>query len=255
MVAQPTSRYRELAPPLALEPYVTCLWVHSIGEGEATYAQPVLPDGCIDVVAVEHELVLAGPATRSTTLHLAPGTVTVGVRFRTGAAPALLGTSAAELRDRDTRPDELWGRVGDELAARVAEPSNAAARLGVIVAALTKRVDTARVPDAVVAHVASLLECPDQHVAPLARAVGLSDRQLRRRVEEAVGYPPRTLARIQRFQRFLRATRASMPRRSLATLAAEAGYADQAHLTRESRTLTGLTPVALLDWEARRLAR
>ncbi|MGH9192008.1 MAG: DUF6597 domain-containing transcriptional factor, partial [Acidimicrobiales bacterium] len=63
------------------------------------------------------------------------------------------------------------------------------------------------------------------------------------------------LARILRFQRFLDAARSSpSPRRDLARLAAETGYADQAHLTRDSRQLAGLPPAALLDWEARRMA-
>ena len=64
---------------------------------------------------------------------------------------------------------------------------------------------------------------------------------------------PRTLARVLRFQRFLGAARSPNPGgRDLARLAAETGYADQAHLTRDSRRLTGLPPAALLDWEARR---
>jgi AraC-like DNA-binding protein len=85
--------------------------------------------------------------------------------------------------------------------------------------------------------------------------VGLSERQLRRRVESAVGYSPRTLARIVRFQRFLAAARARRPEdRELAALAADAGFADQAHLTREARSLGGLPPAALLGWEDERLA-
>ena len=87
-----------------------------------------------------------------------------------------------------------------------------------------------------------------------SKDVGLSERQLRRRIEDAVGYPPRMLARVLRFQRFLRAARAAGRARHLAVLAADAGYADQAHLTRESRALSGLPPAALLAWEAERLS-
>jgi hypothetical protein len=59
---------------------------------------------------------------------------------------------------------------------------------------------------------------------------------------------------VLRFQRFLVAARAAGPGRNLSRLAADTGYADQAHLTRESRELGGLPPAALLDWEAARLA-
>jgi transcriptional regulator GlxA family with amidase domain len=97
-----------------------------------------------------------------------------------------------------------------------------------------------------------LLTEPSRPITELANHVGLSERQLRRRVEEAVGYPPRTLARILRFQRFLGLSReAAFPRR-LASLAADAGYSDQAHLTRDARELSGLTPAALLQWEDER---
>jgi len=250
----PASSYHELAPPPALARYVECLWIHRIAAGDVPYHQPVLPDGCIDVVATCERVMLAGPATRSTTLRLLPNTLTVGVRFRTGAAPALVGVSAAEFRDQDVPLDELWGRAGARIAARAAETSDCPSRLGIIVDGLVGRLGRARVVDPVGVGIAPLLaEHPGRPVAQLAHDVGLSERQLRRRVEEAVGYSPRTLGRILRFQRFLRAARASGPGRSLAQLAAAAGYADQAHLTRESRELGGLPPDALLDWEAHRL--
>ncbi|HEX6311079.1 MAG TPA: helix-turn-helix domain-containing protein [Acidimicrobiia bacterium] len=86
-------------------------------------------------------------------------------------------------------------------------------------------------------------------VGALARDLGLSERQLRRRAHVAFGYGPMTLARIVRFQRFLRLTERT-PRARLAVAAAAAGYADQAHLTRESRRLAGLTPAALVTERA-----
>jgi AraC-like DNA-binding protein len=71
----------------------------------------------------------------------------------------------------------------------------------------------------------------------------VSERQLRRRFERGVGYGPRTLRRVLRFQRFLGLAHGGG---SLARLAADAGYADQAHLVRDCRSLAGMTPSALL---------
>jgi AraC-like DNA-binding protein len=248
------STYRELPAPAALAPWVECLWVHRVAAGDGLYEQPVFPDGCVDVVALGDDVTLAGPATRPTILQFPRGTLTVGVRFRTGAAPALVGASAADLRDRDLALDDLWGRGGAELGARVVEAPGWRDRLGVLVDGLAARVGGAPAPDPVGLGIAAVLAGrPGVAVRLVAEDVGLSERQLRRRVEDAVGYPPRLLARILRFQRFLRAARAA-PARDLARLAAESGYADQAHLTRESRELGGLPPGALLDWEAERLA-
>ena len=255
MGSQPTSSYQELAPPARLAPYVKCLWIHRIGAGEGIFEQPVLPDACIDVVSMGDTVLLAGPATRTTRLRLVPGALIVGVRFRTGAGPSLVGANARELRDLDIPLEDLWGRTGAEITSRAVEASQWRARLGAMVDGLVGRMDHARGLDPVGIGVADLLaEGPGRPVALLAKDIGLSERQLRRRVEEAVGYPPRMLARILRFQRFLQAARALGPGRHLARLAADVGYADQAHLTRECRELSGLPPAALLGWEAERLA-
>lgn len=256
---RPSSSYRELPPPAALASYVSCLWCQTIGAGDEAYEHPVLPDGCADMVAIDGTLAVVGPATRAVTERFAPGSVVVGVRFRTGAAPPLLGVSATELRDREVCMGDIWGPTGAAVADRCADAPTGVdgqARLAVVVDALLGRLDGAPPADPVATRVAAVLAaCPARPVWDVAHQLDLSERQVRRRVEAAVGYPPRTLARILRFQRFLDAARSWPPhRRDLARLAAETGYADQAHLTRESTQLAGLPPAALLDWEARRAA-
>jgi AraC-like DNA-binding protein len=90
-----------------------------------------------------------------------------------------------------------------------------------------------------------LLRDPSARTGDVAEEVGLSVRQLRRRCHAAAGYGPKTLQRVLRFQRFVRHLDASSGACDLASAAAEAGYADQAHLTRECAALSGLTPAAL----------
>jgi transcriptional regulator GlxA family with amidase domain len=88
---------------------------------------------------------------------------------------------------------------------------------------------------------------PAGNLDGLAALTGLGERQLRRRFEASVGYGPKTFQRIMRFRRWLHlAEAAPSETRSLADLAAEAGYADQAHLTREVTRLAGQPPTALL---------
>jgi transcriptional regulator GlxA family with amidase domain len=83
-------------------------------------------------------------------------------------------------------------------------------------------------------------------VSALARATGLSERQLHRRCTTAFGYGPATLRRILRLQRFIQLGNHPAAPRSLAVLAAIAGYADQQHLARDSRTIARTTPSALV---------
>ena len=66
--------------------------------------------------------------------------------------------------------------------------------------------------------------------------VGLGERQLRRRFASAVGYGPKTFARVIRFRAALGLVRGGA---ALAEAALAAGYADQAHMTREMRSLAG----------------
>jgi methylphosphotriester-DNA--protein-cysteine methyltransferase len=71
-------------------------------------------------------------------------------------------------------------------------------------------------------------------------------RRRARRPGRWVGYGPRTLGRVPRFQRLLAGLRRpATGSEPLARLALNAGYADQAHMSREARRLSGLTPSAL----------
>ena len=238
--------YRELAVPPRLAPWVRCLWELTVqGDGPGW----IVPDGFMDLVASGPVVTLAGPDTRPWAVQRRAGAVAVGVRFHPGAAPALLGPPASELRDTRVTPDALWGRAGRELAERVGEAASPAARLEAMVAGLRDRLDGAAPPDPLVAAAVARLERhPDgaARVGALGPVVGLGERQLRRRFQAGVGYGPKTLARVLRFQRLLALLRAgpSGPP-SLAEVAHRAGFADQAHMTAECTRLAGRSPAAV----------
>jgi AraC-like DNA-binding protein len=100
-------------------------------------------------------------------------------------------------------------------------------------------------PDPLVAEAAHQLSGPGARVGLVARQLGISERQLHRRCVAAVGYGPVLLRRVLRFRRVVSRIDAGGALDDLAGLAAGAGYADQAHLTRESQDLAGLAPAAL----------
>jgi AraC-like DNA-binding protein len=232
--------YREHAPPPGLEAHVACVWLSHDG------AVDVLPDACADIVFEAGRLVVAGPATTVKRADATPGSPRCGVRFRTGSAAAALGVPADVLRDLGPDLTELWGAAALRLQDRV----NAAPTIEVAAAALLRGLaDRLPGPRDGDPYVRALVRDEHKGVRPLyvqARELGFSERQLRRRFERAVGYGPATLRRIQRFQRFLAVATASPPGTALARLAADAGYADQAHLAREARRLSGRTASELL---------
>jgi AraC-like DNA-binding protein len=101
-------------------------------------------------------------------------------------------------------------------------------------------------PDQVVRAATALLAGGSAGVAEVARRVYVSERQLQRRFDERVGYGPKTFQRIARFQRAV--GQLVRDGAELARTALSAGYSDQAHLTRESRRLAGLSPRELVSW-------
>jgi AraC-like DNA-binding protein len=236
--------YRELPAPARSAAHVACVWMRDPEPGARVHR--IVPDACVDIVWVRGDrLVVAGPATGPVLAPLPPGAEALGVRFRVGAAGGALGLPARELLDRTVALDELWGPAAAELAERMdAAPSHAAA-LAELTATVGRRLPADGL-DALVRAAAVRAARRRTAVEALGSDLGVGERQLRRRFADAVGYGPKTLQRVLRFQRFLALARDQPGPPDLAQLAFEAGYADQAHLTRECGRLAGLPPAALL---------
>jgi AraC-like DNA-binding protein len=256
--------YREQAPPAELRPSVSCVWARVAGPGE-TAAVAVLPDACIDLIWQQgHGVFVAGPDTGPAPSVSPPGTMMAGVRFAPGGGGPALGMPLSELLDLRVDAAELGSGQAAELA-RVDGGLPPAEALRLLVR-ITAEMVTDGPADPLVTRAVRLLgppaarfhggqlpggpaRLPDDPAAQaeeVAGQLGVSERQLRRRCQAAVGYGPATLRRVLRFRRFLSWVDTSgRPPFDLATAAAEFGYADQAHLTRESVRLAGLPPAAL----------
>jgi AraC-like DNA-binding protein len=240
--------YIEWPAPVALRDAVACLWAQVAGDEDR--AGLVLPDGCTDLIWTQGQgASVAGPDTGPVPTTMAAGTLILGARFRPSAGGAVLGIPLSELRDQRVDLADLRSAEARRLSATL-DPATAAARVLDVTGAL---VDAARL-DPAVAEVARLLRDPQARAEDVADDVGLSPRQLRRRFHASVGYGPKTLQRVLRFRRFVSCIDALPPNPQdpqrpdgldLASLAVQAGYADQAHLTRECGRLAGLTPAAL----------
>jgi AraC-like DNA-binding protein len=223
---------------------VCCTWEQRI---EAGHEQRIVPDACVDLIWSGHRLSIAGPDTRPRLASLAPGTRTVGVRLRPGVAGMVLGLPATELCDEAPDAHAVLGRDSTEaLLAELHAGGDPHAILGRAV-----ELRAARTPDPLVHAAITALDRPNARVARVADELGLSARQLQRRVADAVGYGPKVLVRILRFRRLQalaarRARHGENPPVTLVELALDAGYADQAHMTAEVTRLAGLSPVRFL---------
>ncbi len=240
--------YCEWQPAAALRSAVACLWAQVTPDGHDRDGL-VLPDACTDLVwEPGRGAFVAGPDTGPVPTRMAAGTVLVGVRFRPSAGGPALGVPLSELRDQRVDLSDLRAGEARRLPGTL-DPDTALTRTLDVAAALV----TGAPPDPAVTWAASLLRDPRARAEDVAAEVGLSPRQLRRRCHDVVGYGPKTLQRVLRFRRFLARIDAvpddphlAGDADDLAAIAAEAGYADQAHLTRECGKLAGLTPAALI---------
>jgi methylphosphotriester-DNA--protein-cysteine methyltransferase len=227
--------YREYRPAAGLSAVVACAWEHA---PSAARTQRVVPDGCVDLIWLAgRELVFAGPDTGPRSVQLPAAARTSGMRLRPGAAGAVLGMPASELRDMDVPAALIWGEQATSLAAAL-EAAAPALRLALLAEAIARR---SAEPDRLAIAAARELAAPGARVAAVARDLGYSERQLHRRMLVAVGYGPKMLARVARMRRLV-----ALGDRPLAARALAAGYANQAHMNDEVRRLTGETPVRFL---------
>jgi AraC-like DNA-binding protein len=241
-----TPGYAEWAPPPALRGAVACLWTSLTPEpagqtGQTGHVGLVLPDACSDLIWEQGVgCYIAGPDTGPARPMTRAGTVIVGIRFRPSAGGLVLRTPLSEIVNQRVPLADLLPPASSQLPATL-EPAEAAGRVLDVTGALVAEGE----PDPAMARGATLLRDPAARTEAVAAEVGLSERQFRRRCQAASGYGPKTLQRVLRFQRFVRLLDAAPAPPDLAAVAARAGYADQAHLTRECSALSGFTPAAL----------
>jgi len=230
--------YRERPAAPALAGRVACVW--GSRQGSVAQVKSIVPDGCIDLIwsSRDEAVHVAGPDTRPVEAGLRPGEQFAAVRFRPGAGAAVLGLPASALRDARVPLSDIWERDADRIADLVAAAVDGPRVLEGLVA---ERVLGAGPPDCTVAGVVRAAAAGES-VRSLAADLGYSERHLRRLCLDAFGYGPKTLQRILRFQRAVRLIAAGRP---LGEVAATCGFADQAHLTREVRSLLGRPPSVL----------
>ncbi|WP_116809388.1 helix-turn-helix domain-containing protein [Steroidobacter cummioxidans] len=252
-------RYRP-APPL--DAVIDCIWLNHRREHCPNW-EHMLPSGKAHLVIALHNSpihwaapgskvewhswtrgVIHGPQSRYYVAGPKPPGVVVGASFRVGMAAAVLDASLDELRDRHVSIEELWGYRGLQLHERLASLQEPMAICRALEAELIARM---RRPLLIHPAVAYALR-PDglgTRVDQIQRRTGYSPRHFIDLFHSAVGLTPKHFYRVQRFSSALtRLAQRQSDGGGLAEVALAAGYADQAHFSREFRELAGVAPSA-----------
>jgi AraC-like DNA-binding protein len=214
----------------------------------------VLPDGCIDILVVGGRgATVVGTMRRAIVTAPQRGAL-LGIRFRPGEAARLLPAAPRELTDGEAALEALWGADGRVLEAALLDVLEGVGREGLGAEHVLERA-SAVVETSLRQRLASHGEAVDMRVRAAAQLlsaggsvhdvaarVELSERQLARRFAARVGIAPKAFTRVMRLQR---AASLLHEGHTPSEAAALVGYADQAHFTRDSSELAGITPGGL----------
>jgi AraC-like DNA-binding protein len=162
-------------------------------------------------------------------------------------AYTLLGLPMDELSGQLVDLADVLGPEGRRLAEQLRETRSWRRRFALMDQFLLRRMDSGPQPSPEVGWawrrlVASGGTVP---ISRIAGEVGWSHRHLIARFREQIGLTPKTGARLVRLDAVWQHIEKRGPL-DWGQVAAEAGYADQAHLIRDFRQFTGATPAAFL---------
>jgi AraC-like DNA-binding protein len=234
--------YREFPPAPDLRAFVACTWVRLVRLNADAFCDLILPDGCADIIVCDdHPPTVAAPDAMTRRVQLCDGMVLTGIRLRPGAWHAVFGCPAFQFVNGAPFLSDI-APGARQLHRAVLQASNLADRLAALEAWVRDALVRATSDDHTII-VACRMLSGDAVVAISAVADSLdwNVRTMHRRFLTACGYGPKHFQKIMRIQAVLRAAQA-IPSAGLAELAMAAGFADQAHMTRDFRSITGLTP-------------
>lgn len=242
------------APDLARQ--IELCWFTK-GEKEAGKAfYEILPDSNVKLIfrfsPSGCRMVLLGPLTERACVEIDGESDYFGVHFRPGRAPRLADVHLSELINGHIDLSEIRGISADSLADRLLSlPDFASQQLIMeeLLRGMLPLVHSARCLQATAlldAHGGQL------RVGELASALGLNIRSLERLFLRNLGMTPKQFARLVRLRHLLSILYGGIPG-SLADLASICGYADQSHMIKDFKELTGRLPGEPGSCDVRRL--
>ena len=252
-------RYSTQKPCEALSDYVRFFWTleASVGSMEP-FVHRALPDNCLELI-----FYCQGRFSISSSTGAEGNTFTSGVfghaqkyrQFTTNSDFTLFGVylyphsfkmlfdlPANELTDAMVNCETLWGAEGRILEEKVMLAPDNARRVEIVSTFLLDRIKRTEsshfgfmfLVKKIIAN-NTLISIPS-----FASDCNLSRRQLERKFKEFSGFSPKDFFRLVRFKNVLKES--EHPNKSLAQIAIDSGYYDQAHFNHEFKKYSGYSP-------------
>jgi AraC-like DNA-binding protein len=157
--------------------------------------------------------------------------------------------AAYELNDQAIPLEDLFGKDVRHLQDRILEALTTSAAIGMIENFLLRYITPLR-------HISTdfriAMNLIYQHqglisIEDLLKTLPITERQLERKFREHIGTSPKSFTDIIKFQHFLKLLQKQSSKEKIAGLIYESGYYDHAHLNRNFKKMTGLTPAHYKD--------
>ncbi len=237
-----TPGYARFWPSADLAPFVEHFWTVEWDEPEAVVRQ-VLPHPSVQMILEVDASRVAGVHRGRFVTTLAGRGRVLGTKFLPGGFRPFLGRPVSTLTGRSLRLAEIFGAAAGDLDERALAQRDPAAAFAVIEEFLRAREPR---PDEAIGRIGRIVQraATDREITRvdhLVREFGLGPRNLQRLFDDYVGVSPKWV--IQRYRLHEAAERlAQEPTIDGSRLAADLGYADQAHFIRDFKRLVGATP-------------
>lgn len=246
-----TPPIHRFAPGPELADLVRRYWmpVWSLPDGHVSVQRVLQYPVCLIVVSHEYAL-LVGPSSGLSTQELTGSGWALGTMLQPAAGLALAGGSVDRLTDTAVPLGEACGVDGAALAGRVRaaigdspdDPDRQQAAVAAVeeaLAALPPVDKEGLLVNLVVEYVEG--DPQVQRVGQVCEKFAITERTLQRLTARRIGLSPKWLIQRRRLHEAAERLREAA-RPDLARVAADLGYADQAHFGRDFRAVTGLTP-------------
>lgn len=237
--------FHRIPTPDAAQAWVRWFWISewNIAPGRVS-RQQLIAYPASNLVVEAAVVGMSGPTTRRSFRDLTGRGWGVGALLRPAAVPTVIGEPSA-LRDdyRVVEEPELHTAVVAAMTGPGDPSTRRAEAVDAFVDWLLPRLEAPGEEARLANAMADLIDADPEvrRIDDAASRLGVSVRTLQRLAMKYVGLPPATMIRRRRLQDAAQLIR-EQPATDLAAVAAELGYADQAHLTNDFRTVLGFTP-------------
>lgn len=240
-----TPPIHRFAPSPALASVVRRYWmpVWSLPDGHVTVQRVLQYPVCLIVVSHEYAR-LVGPSSGLSTTELGGSGWALGTMLQPAAGIALAGGPVEGLTDRAVPlgDDNLVARIRAAAGEAPDDPERQRAAVAAMEESLKRLLpvdEEGLLVNAIVEYVEGDPEV--QRVRQVCEKFAITERTLQRLTARRIGLSPKWLIQRRRLHEAAERLR-DVPRPDLARVAADLGYADQAHFGRDFRAVTGLTP-------------